>query len=150
MFGQAEERDHVAVIEIGGAGDWGLTGGPASLGGTVAAEVTPIEHWLELESGVTAFGTNGRRDVSADLLFKKPFPVSSGVELMAGAGPELSWKLRGAGPARSLAAELALDFMFWPRKNIGWYVEPSYSFTGFGARSDRSLGVTAGLLIGLP
>jgi hypothetical protein len=116
----------------------------------VAAEVTPIERWLELEAGVTAFGTNGRREVSADFLFKKPFPLLPAVEFMAGAGPELSWKLSGAGHARSLAAELALDFMFWPRKNIGWYVEPSYSFSGFGARSDRSLGVTAGLLIGLP
>jgi hypothetical protein len=60
------------------------------------------------------------------------------------------WKLSGPRHARSLAAEVALDFMFWPAKNVGWYVEPSYSLTGFRAHSDRSLGVTAGLLIGIP
>ena len=37
-FGQTKEPDHIAVLEIGGAGGWGLTGGPASFGGTLAAE----------------------------------------------------------------------------------------------------------------
>jgi len=148
--GQTTERDHVAVIEVGGAGDWGLNGGAAAIGATVAAEVTPVEHWLELEAGVTAVPTRGRQQVSADFLFKKPFPLLPTVEFMAGLGPELTWKLGGAGNARSVATEVALDLMIWPRKNIGCYVEPSYSLAGFSARSDRSVGVTAGLLIGLP
>jgi hypothetical protein len=42
-----------------------------------------------------------------------------------------------------------LDFMFWPTRNVGWYVEPSYDTTGLRATSDRSLGLTAGLIIGL-
>lgn len=150
LFGQREEADHVAVFEIGGAGDWGLTGGPASLGATLAIEVTPIERWLELEAGVTGLGANGRKRVSTDFLFKKPFQLSPSVEFMAGAGPDLSWNLTGRQPARALAAEFVLDFMFWPTQNIGWYVEPSCDFTGFRAASDRSLGLTAGLIIGLP
>jgi hypothetical protein len=149
-FGQTKDVDHIAVLEIGGAADWGLTAGPSSLGGTVAVEVTPIEHWLELEAGVTAFGTNGRREVSTDLLFKKPYQLSSALELMVGAGPEFSWKLSGPHHTRSVAAELALDAMFWPTRNLGWYVEPSYNFSGLRAKSDRSLGVTAGLIIGVP
>jgi hypothetical protein len=120
------------------------------LGGTLAAEVTPIERWLELEAGVTALGSNSRREVSTDLLFKKPFQFSPTVEFMAGAGPDLSWNLTGSQRTPSLAAELALDFMFWPTRNLGWYVEPSCDLAGLGRESDRSLGLTAGLIVGLP
>jgi hypothetical protein len=150
VSGQAEEADHAAVFEIGGAGDWGLTGGPASFGGTLAVEVTPIERWLELEAGVTALGSSTHRQISTDFLFKKPFQFSPTAEFMAGVGPELSWDLGGKQHARVLAAEFVLDFMFWPTRNVGWYVEPGYDFTGFRSTSDRSIGVTAGLIIGLP
>ena len=148
--GQADEqRDHIAVFEIGGAADWGLTGGPVGLGGTLAVEVTPIDEWLEIEAGVTALGGNGRKEFSTDLLLKKPFQLSSGVELMAGAGPELSWNLAGPHQTQALTTEFALDLMVWPAKNVGWYVEPSYNISGFSAPSTRSLGITAGLLIGV-
>jgi len=149
-FGQTKEPDHIAVLEIGGAGDWGLTEGPASFGGTLAAEVTPIEHWLELEAGLTALVTNNRRVISTDFLLKKPYQLSPNAEFMAGAGPELSWNLSGPRHTRSLAAEVALDFMFWPTRKVGWYFEPGFDFAGFRASSDRSLGVTAGLIVGLP
>lgn len=55
----------------------------------------------------------------------------------------------GARHEISTAAEVVLDFMFWPTRNVGWYVEPSYSVS-FGANGERRLGVTAGLLIGWP
>lgn len=145
-----QDADHVAVLEIGGAADWGLTGGPVGLGGTLAVEVTPIEQWLEIEAGVTALGANGRKEFATDLLLKKPFQLSPGVELMAGAGPELSWNLAGAHQTQALTTEFALDLMIWPTKNVGWYVEPSYDISGFGATSTRSLGVDAGLIIGVP
>ena len=119
-FGQANEKaDHVAAFEIGGAADWGLTGGPAGLGGTVAVEVTPIERWLELEAGVTALGANGRKELSTDLPFKKPFEVLSPVDFMAGLGPELSWNLSGPQHMQSLTTEFALDFMIWRRQTSG-------------------------------
>jgi hypothetical protein len=99
---------------------------------------------------VTPLGAHGRREVSTDLIFKKPFDFSRTVEFMAGAGPELGWELSGPRHTRSLAAELELDFMFWRMRNVGWYVEPSYGFTGFRASSDRSLGLAVGLIIGVP
>lgn len=151
VLGQgAEEVDHVAVIEIGGAGEWGLAGGLPNFGGTLAVEVTPIERWLEVEAGVSALGTSGQHQIAADLVFKKPFKFSPGVEFMPGIGPEISWPLNGGSPAQSLAAECVLDFMFWPAKNIGWYLEPSYSFTSLQSSRGSSLGLTGGLLIGLP
>jgi hypothetical protein len=49
-FGQQQEnKDRVAVLELGAAGAWGLGDGTTSFGPSVAVEVTPIEHWLEIE-----------------------------------------------------------------------------------------------------
>jgi hypothetical protein len=150
LFGQAERADHTAVVEVGAAGDWGLTGGPASFGGTLAVEVTPIEHWLELEAGITGLAWNGRRELSTDLVFKKPFQLSPTVEFMTGLGPELSWDFTKPTHPRSLAAEFVVDFMFWVTQNVGWYAEPSYSLTGLHPTSNRAVGLTAGLIVGVP
>ena len=73
-FGQVEEkeREPAAIVEIGSAGGWALTHGKPSYGPNVAVEVTPIEHWLELEAGVTPFFSRGQTEWDTDLLFKKP------------------------------------------------------------------------------
>jgi hypothetical protein len=143
------ERDHVAVIELGGAAERPVAGGPTGVGGTVAAEVTPIERWLEVEGGLTVIGSGGDREFDADLVFKKPFRFSSRVEFMAGIGPDVTWTLHGRGPARTVATEAVGDFMVWPTKNIGWYAEPSYAMPSLRWRRS-SFGLTAGLLIGVP
>jgi hypothetical protein len=115
-----------------------------------AANICDVHGIPNTEAVVTALGANGRREISTDfLLLKKPFQVFSGVELMAGAGPELSWNLAGPHQTQALTAEFALDLMVWPAKNVGWYVEPSYNISGFSATSTRSQGITAGLLIGV-
>src|SRR5262249_55002353 len=44
-------------------------------------------HPLELERGFTPLGVSGRREVSADLLFKKPFRLSPTIEIEL--GPDL-------------------------------------------------------------
>jgi hypothetical protein len=41
-----------------------------------------------------------------------------------------------------------LDFMFWPRKNVGWYVEPGYEVTFRGGTTHHGLGISGGMLIG--
>jgi hypothetical protein len=40
--------------------------------------------------------------------------------------------------------------MFWPTpdRKFGWFIEPSYSYD-FG-KSQQSLGISGGLLIGIP
>ena len=48
-----KEPEPAAVVELGGAASWNLRGGGSSLGADVAAEITPIENWLEVEAGVT-------------------------------------------------------------------------------------------------
>ena len=139
----------MAVLELGGAGEWGLTHSGSQYGPTLAVEVTPIEHWLELEFGVTAFRSHGATEWETDLLFEKPYQLSRTVEFMAGFGPVWSHTNNSGERANSVGAEFVLDFMFWPKERWGWYLEPSYGY-GFDREHARSLGLSAGLLIGLP
>jgi hypothetical protein len=148
--GQAKaDVDHRAVVEIGVAGDRSSSEHSSRLGGTIAVEATPIERWLELESGLTILGSGARRQIGADLLLKKPFRISRTAEFMIGGGPEWSKRLGMAPHTTSWAAEAIIDFMFWPSNDLGWFVEPSYGYSR-GREGERSLGATAGLLIGWP
>jgi len=149
-FSQAEDKEPSAIIEIGGAAQWALRGG-SSFGPTVAAEVTPIENWLELESGVTTLFSRGQREWDADFLFKKPYTLSKTVEFMFGAGPEWAHTIAHGKITDSIGAEAVLDFMFWPwpERKFGWYLEPSYGYS-FGSGHEQSLGFSAGLLIPIP
>ena len=101
-----------------------------------------------MELGITALGASGQRELSTDLLFKKPFRLSPTVEFMVGAGPSITRTLAGLDKGTSAAVQFVIDFMFWPRENVGWYVESAMSITP--GTSKKSLGVTGGLLIGLP
>lgn len=146
-----KEPEPAAILELGGAASWNLPGGASSFGPDFAAEVTPLENWLELEAGVTPLFTGHSTEWDTDLLFKKPWTLSEKVEFMFGLGPE--WvHVRAYGAAtNSIAAEAALDFMFWPsaKRRFGWYLEPAYDY-GFGRGHQQSIGITAGLLIGIP
>jgi hypothetical protein len=141
---QAEEKkEPAAILELGGAGEWGLPGA-SSFGPSAAVEFEPIKEWLEIEAGVSPLFNGGHTEWNTDLLFKKPFTLSEQVEFMVGAGP--SWTFSQEGT--KVAAEVATDFMFWPTPDrmFGWFVEPSYSYS-LSAGHERSIGVTTGLLI---
>ena len=144
----AQGDDHRAVVEVGLAGERGITGSSSSVGGTVAVEFTPIENWLEMESGISVLRGASRNEFSVDLLFKKPWRLSATSEFMAGVGPEVSYH-SGTGAGTSVATEIVGDWMFWPAKNVGWYLEPGYSFTAVSS-GERNLGIAAGLIIGVP
>jgi hypothetical protein len=138
-----------AVIELGGAASRSLSGG-SSFGADFAAEITPIENWLELEAGVTPLFAHQSTEWDTDLLFKKPWSLSRKVEFMIGAGPEWVHTRRRGVSTDSLAGEAVLDFMFWPsgKHRFGWYFEPGYEYA-FGSDHERSIGITTGLLIGI-
>jgi hypothetical protein len=142
----AAEKEPTAIIELGGAGGWGLSGG-SSFGPSAAVEFEPIKNWMEIEVGVAPLFGNGRTELDTDILFKKPFTLSDKLEFMVGAGPQWSQPIGGKG---SLGVEAALDFMFWPwpDREYGWFVEPSYSYS-FGSGHEQSLGVSFGLLIAI-
>jgi len=142
-------EDHAAVLEVGGAAEWDTKTWHTYLGPSLAIEVTPIERWLEVELGVNALRVSGTTEWETDLLFKKPFDLSPTIEFMAGLGPTWTHSSSPGEPPNSAGAEFALDFMFWPTRRWGWFIEPSYSVT-FNHDHPKSLGFTAGLLIPIP
>jgi hypothetical protein len=152
-FAQSADADKepVAVIELGGAASRSLTEAESSFGPTVAVEVTPIENWLELEAGVTPLFSRHSTEWSTDLLFKKPWTLSKKVEFMVGLGPEWIHSNRFGATANSVSGEAVADFMFWhsAKHRLGWYLEPSYEYN-FGRGREKSVGVSGGLLIGIP
>jgi hypothetical protein len=46
------DEEPAAVVELGGAAGWNLKDGGSSFCPDIAAEVMPIENWLELEAGM--------------------------------------------------------------------------------------------------
>lgn len=151
-FAQAVDKqpEPLAIVELGGAGGWNLQGGRSSFGGDVAAEVTPIENWLELEAGVTPLFARHSIEWDTDFLFKKPWTLSQKAELMAGLGPEWVHTRQYGVATNSIAVEAVLDFMYWPsaKHRFGWFIEPGYEY-GLGRGHERSIGVSAGLLIAI-
>ncbi len=142
------EKEAVAILELGAEPTRSLSGGGWTLSPTVAAEVTPIENWLELEFGVTPTFTHRSTEWDTDLLFKKPWTLSKKVEFMFGVGPEWIHVRENRITTNSVAGEIALDFMFWPsaKRRFGWYLEPAYDYT-FGRSHDQAIGISIGLLI---
>jgi len=145
------DKEPAAIVELGGAAGWNLTGGGSSFGPDLAVEVTPIENWLELEAGVTPLFRRHSTEWNTDLLFKKPWTLSEKVEFMIGLGPEWIHAREYGVTTNSLGGEFVLDLMFWPsaKHRLGWYLEPTYDYS-FGRGHERSLGVSGGLLIAIP
>jgi len=150
-FGQVEEKEPAAILEIGAAGEWALSHEKPSYGPSVAVEVTPIPQWLEIEAGVTPLFSRGQTEWDTDLLFKKPYTLSKSTEFMFGVGPEWVHTISGGKSTNSIAGEAALDFMFWPgrKHRFGWYAEPSYGYN-FGSGHEQSMSATVGFLIAIP
>ena len=138
--------DHAIVFELGGAADWSPSEG-FHPGGTFAFEVTAIERWLELEVGFTAIRHEDGFEMPADILFKKPWRFSPQFEFMIGAGPEL---IHATGREHGTYWGIASvhDFMFWPARNVGWYIEPGYEVTFRDGAKHHGLALAGGLLIG--
>lgn len=145
------DKDPIAILEIGAATNWNFSGGAAAFAPNLAAEVTPIENWLELEGGVSPFYARNSTEWDTDLLFKKPWTLSRKSEFMLGVGPQWVHLEQNGRVTNSIAGELAGDFMFWPtgKHRFGWYLEPAYDYS-FAGGHQQSIGMSAGLLIGIP
>jgi hypothetical protein len=76
----AEDKEPLAIFELGVAGEWGLNSGSSSFGPTAAVEFTPIKNWLEIETGVTSLFSKGQTEWDTDIVFKKPFDLSPNIE----------------------------------------------------------------------
>jgi hypothetical protein len=105
-----EDKDPIAILELGAATSWNLSGGAATFAPNLAAEVTPIENWLELEAGVSPFYTRNSTEWDTDLLFKKPWTISRKAEFMLGVGPQWVHLSQNGKVTNSIAGEVAGDF----------------------------------------
>ncbi len=145
-----EDKDPVAILELGAATSWNFSGGAATFAPNFAAEITPIENWLEIEAGISPFYTRKSTEWDTDLLFKKPWTLSRKSEFMLGVGPQWVHLRQSGKVTNSVAGELAGDFMFWPtgKHRFGWFLEPAYDYS-FAGGHQRSIGMSAGLLIGI-
>jgi len=138
-----------SVLEIGATNDWTVRNGSgANAGVSIGYEVTAIENWLNVELGAEGLGTSGVTEVAADLIFKIPFRVSETTEFMVGAGPKEKKVLNGPDQGTYSGAEVNCELMFWPRKTLGWYVEPAWSLVS--RTGEQSVGITVGVLLRLP
>jgi hypothetical protein len=141
---EENEKEPLAVVALGGAGEWGFPGGKFSRGPSAAVEFSLIKEWVEVEIGGAKLFRRGTSEWEAEVVFRKPFTLSNTTEFMIGLGPIWS---QAKGESGKWGTTFAADFMFWssPEKKYGWFVEPSYSIIG----NERTLGVSLGLLIGI-
>jgi hypothetical protein len=87
-----------------------------------SVEVSAVKEWLEIEAGVGPFFGGGHTQWATDLLFKKPFALSDGVEFEFGVGPEWMHTTGGGQSVDSIGGEAVIEFMFWPwpERKFGW------------------------------
>jgi hypothetical protein len=139
-----KDKDPLAVVALGAAGEWGFPGGKFSRGPSAAVEFSLIKDWVEVEIGGARLFRRGVAEWEGEVVFRKPFTLSETTEFMIGLGP--MWT-KATGESAKLGTTFMADFMFWssPEKKYGWFVEPSYSISG----GERSLGVSVGLIFGI-
>lgn len=146
-----EEQEPAAVLALGGSTGWPFTGGAAAFGSDTSIEFTAIKHWLVIEPGVTSLFTHTSTEWDIDCIFKKPWTLSPTIEAMAGLAPQYANTRSHGIYTNTISAEIVGDFLFWanPRHRFGFYAEPAYAID---LRQDhaQSIGLTAGLLIGIP
>ena len=63
-----------------------------------------------------------------------------------GAGPEIV-HITGTKAATYPVGEVALDYMFWPSRHVGLWLEPSYEVT-FHDGTSHAIEATGGLIVG--
>lgn len=144
---QADFLDHTVIVGAGGAAEMELGNAELHSGLNVFIEYEAIENWLELELGVSLLAAEGGREIPVDLLVKKPFRLTRHLELMVGVGPQI---VRVSGTDKNgtfFGGELVFDFMFWPTRQVGLWLEPAYAFV-FRQGVSHSVGATGGVIFG--
>jgi hypothetical protein len=144
----AEDKEPLAILQLGGAGEWGLNNRSSGFGPTTAVEFTPIKNWFEVEAGVSRLFNKGQAEWDTELIFKKSFSLSPNVEFEPGIGPVWIRTNSDGRTTDSIGAGGVIEFMFWPTadRKYGLFLEPSYTYS-FARGHEQSLGVSGGILI---
>jgi hypothetical protein len=142
-----EGTEHTLVLGVGGAVEAELGDRTVRAGPNVMVEWDAVEDWLELEAEASLLPGDQGVAVPLALTFKKPFRLSRWAEVMVGAGPQLVYVSTPATRGAFFDAEGVIDFMFWPTRRLGLWIEPSYDVVARGGPS-QGIGGTGGLLVG--
>jgi len=146
---EGAEQDHLMILELGATGEREISEHTSHIGPAVGIEVEPIENWLEIELGASTYRSQGARNWEIDLPFKKPFRLSSTVEVMPGLGPTWTHTTQAGQRSSSWGAEAVIDLFIWRTKRLGWYLEPSYGIA-LGNGNKKSAALTAGIFFAVP
>jgi hypothetical protein len=84
---EGAEQDHLVILELGASGEREISEHTSHIGPAIGLEIEPIENWLEIELGASTYRSQGARNWEIELPFKKPFRLSSTIEVMPGLGP---------------------------------------------------------------
>ena len=143
------EQDHIAVLALGAEGGREISEGTSHLGPAVGVEFEPIEHWLEIEFGASTYRSQGATNWELELPFKKPFRLSSTIEVMPGLGPTWEHTTQPGERPGTWGAKALIDLFFWRSQRLGWYLAPSYGIA-FGNSNKTSVALNAGVFIAVP
>jgi hypothetical protein len=146
---EGEEAKHLFVLELGAAAEREISEHSSHLSPAVGIEIDPIENWLEIEFGASTYKSRGATNWELELPFKKPFHLTSSVEIMPGVGPTWAHTTQPGERPSTWGAEAVVDLFWWAGKRIGWYLEPSYGLT-FGGGSQKSAALTGGIFFAVP
>lgn len=144
---ETEGPERTIIVGVGGVAEVELGDGSLHLGPNAFVEYEAVKNWIELELSASVLAVHGGREVPIDLLFKKPFRLNRRLELMIGIGPQIVFVSGTERNGTFVGGEVALDFMFWPSRHVGLWVEPSYEFSFRGSVS-HSLTTTGGVIFG--
>ncbi len=81
LAGEKEEKEPSIILEMGGAGDWGLQkGSKPAFGPDLGLEYDM--HWIEFEATTSPKFSKGHAEIGTELLFKKPFEINERWEFL--------------------------------------------------------------------
>ena len=110
----AEDKEPLALLELGAAGEWDLNGGGSGFGPAAAIEFTAIKNWLAIEPGVTALFSRGQTEWDTGFVFRKPFDLSPAIEFEPGIGPVWLHTVSNDRTTDSIGFEASAHFEIWP------------------------------------
>jgi hypothetical protein len=146
---EGAEQDHHVILELGAAGEREISEHTSHVGPAVGLEIEPIENWLEIELGASTNGSQGARNWEVELPFKKPFRLSSAIEVMPGLGPTWAHTAQPGAQSSTWGAVVVIDLFVWRTKRLGWFLEPSYGIA-LGNGNNKSVGLTGGIFFAVP
>jgi hypothetical protein len=119
---EGAQQDHLVIFELGATGEQEISERTAHIGPAIGIEIEPIENWLEIELGASTFRSRGATNWEIDLPFKKPFRLSSTIEVMPGVGATWVHTAQPGERSSSWGAEAVIDLFIWRSRHLGWYL----------------------------